>query len=145
MGKKNTNSIQFATIEVHDSISFEADFKPLVSIACTYLKDFVLHLPPTPCSSPTRLPSFSFSPFHFWHTYLTLDLGHFMRPTPITWSLTAPFALASKEVQKWFGSNTHKNLLNQGKASERAALAGGVTLSVVTADTVVAMLLSHSR
>lgn len=76
-----------------------------MSIACTYLKDFVLHLPPIPCSSPTRLPSFSFSPLHFCHTYLTLGIGHLMRPTPITWSLMAPFVLASKEVQKRFGSN----------------------------------------
>lgn len=93
----------------HNKISrehfFRSRFQAMVSNACTYLQDFVLHLPPMPCSSPTRLPSFSFFPFHFCRTYLALGIGHFIRPTPFTWILKAPFVFASKEVQKRFGSN----------------------------------------
>lgn len=150
MGKKIQIPSNLLQVKVQVSISLEAYFKLLVSIACTFLQDFALHLLPMPCSSPTRLPSIVFSPFHLYCTCLTLGMGHFKWPTPNFMDFASvPFALGSRNVQEQLKSNMHKTLfLHQGKASnvqrEAPLVRGGIFSVLLTSSEFVGRPISRS-
>lgn len=139
MGKKTQTPSNLLQVKVQVSASLEAYFKLLVGIACTYLQDFALHLHPVPCSSPTRLPSFVFSPFHLCCTCLTSGVGHFTRPTPNSMDFASvSFASCSRYSQEQLKSDKGKTLfLHQTKASNvqhEAALVRGGIFSVLLAS-----------
>lgn len=139
--QENEKKIQIPSnllqVKVQLSTSLEAYFKLLVGIDCPSLQDSVLHLLPMPCSSPTRLPSFVFSPFHLCCTCLTLGVVRFTWSTPNSMDFASvPVTLGSRYVQEQLKDCTKTLFLHQGKASnvqrEAPLVRGGISSVLLT-------------